>query len=213
MEDLIQRRFEELEEQHSKARDDVVGGWRVIDSHDWEQWFTSALHLLLSIAPDSPHYGNLKGIYDLESPQRSPDSFWRALGVFQAAKSDFEGGYLFSLKSTISGEIIGDFVNLAKRALNEGEKEVAAVLACAALEDALKRYASLQELSVDNANMQTVVNALKGEGKVSGAQKTLLDVMPKIRDYAMHANWDKITLEDVGSVIGFVEPFLLRHFS
>ena len=45
------------------------------------------------------------------------------------------------------------------------------------------------------------------------SQKTLLDTMPKIRDYAMHANWEKITQQDIGSVIGFVEQFLLANFS
>jgi len=29
----------------------------------------------------------------------------------------------------------------------------------------------------------------------------------KIRDYAMHANWDKLSPEDVNSMIGFVEQF------
>jgi hypothetical protein len=61
--------------------------------------------------------------------------------------------------------------------------------------------------------MQEVVSAIKANGLVKGAQKTLLDSMSKIRDYAMHANWDKITIQDVGSVIGFVEQFLLSHFS
>ena len=36
--------------------------------------------------------------------------------------------------------------------------------------------------------MQQVVNALKAAGVVTGAQKTLLDSMPKIRGYAMHVN-------------------------
>jgi hypothetical protein len=61
--------------------------------------------------------------------------------------------------------------------------------------------------------MQQVVNALKGAGLVSGAQKSLLDTMPKIRDRAMHANWDKLTAADVGSVIGFVEQFMISKFS
>ncbi|CAJ4657459.1 Uncharacterised protein [Burkholderia pseudomallei] len=60
--------------------------------------------------------------------------------------------------------------------------------------------------------MQDTVNALKGKGLVSGAQKSLLDTMPKIRDFAMHANWHKISDADVGSVIGFVEQFLLTRF-
>ena len=36
--------------------------------------------------------------------------------------------------------------------------------------------------------------------------------MPKIRDYAMHANWDKLSDTDVSSIIGFVEQFLLTSF-
>ena len=56
------------------------------------------------------------------------------------------------------------------------------------------------------------MNALKARGLVTGAQKSLLDSMPKFRDYAMHANWEKITAQDVGSVIGFVEQFLLSNF-
>src|SRR5262249_11980800 len=113
----------------------------------------------------------------------------------------------------ISGEVYGDFVALAKNALAEGAKDVASVLACAALEDALKRFALMNGLEVADKSMKEVVSALKAEGLVGGVQKTLLDTMPKIRDYAMHANWEKIQQEDVGSVIGFVESLLLRHFS
>ena len=61
--------------------------------------------------------------------------------------------------------------------------------------------------------MEDVVNSLKAKGLVSGAQKTLLAAMPKIRNQAMHAEWSKLTPQDVGSVIGYVEQFLLSHFS
>ena len=134
-------------------------------------------------------------------------------GIFLAAKADYEGGYAFRVEALISGEIYGDFVALSKNALAEGSKDVAAVLACAALEDALKRFALMNGLDVSNKVMQEVVRTLKSKGLVGGAQKTLLDTMPKIRDYAMHANWDKITAQDVGSVLGFVEQLLLAKFS
>ena len=138
--------------------------------------------------------------------------FDNAKSIFIAAKEDYEGGYLFNLDSLISGEILGNFVALAKVALKENNKDVAAVLAAAALEDALKKFASLNELDVNDKVMQEVVSALKAKGLVSGAQKSLLDTMPKLRDYAMHANWDKIKPEDVSSIIGFVEQFLLSNF-
>ena len=113
----------------------------------------------------------------------------------------------------ISGEVFGDFIVLAKHSLAEGHKDVAAVLVCAALEDALKQYAVANGLNVDDKSMTDVINALKSKGLVSGAQKSLLGSMPKIRDYAMHANWEKISEPDVSGVIGFVEQFLLTKFN
>jgi hypothetical protein len=133
--------------------------------------------------------------------------------LFTSAKDDFEGGYVFNVELRVSGEVFGDFVALASTALAEGHKDVAAVLACAALEDALKRYARVKGLDVDEKVMTDVVNALKSGGHVAGAQKALLDRMPTIRNFALHANWGKISEPDVGAVIGFVEQFLLSKFS
>lgn len=77
----------------------------------------------------------------------------------------------------------------------------------------MKRYAILNHLDVEGKTMTDVVNALKGASLVSGAQKSLLDAMPKIRNMAMHGDWAKITEPDVASVLGFVEQFLLSKFS
>ena len=120
---------------------------------------------------------------------------------------------MFNLQRSVSGEIFGDLVAAAKAALSEGNHAVAAVLASAALEDALKRYALAQGLQVEGNTMEEVVNALKSKGLVSGAQKPLLSAMPKIRNQAMHADWSKLQAQEVGSMVGFVEQFLLSHFS
>lgn len=142
------------------------------------------------------------------------DSSVRTLkALFQSAKEDFEGGYVFDVDLRVSGEVFGDFVALARRTLSDGHKDVAAVLACAALEDSLKRYSQVNGLEINDKTMQEVVNSLKAQGLVVGAQKSLLDAMPRIRNLAMHAEWEKISEPDVSSVIGFVEQFLLTKFS
>jgi hypothetical protein len=51
--------------------------------------------------------------------------------IFNCAKEAFDGGYVFNVELTVSGELFGDFVAMAKRAISEGHKDVAAVLACA----------------------------------------------------------------------------------
>lgn len=209
---LIAQRLIELEAQHNAIQ--IIKADRAFsyaEESSWRQWATSALNIIgAASGKDSAHYNNFKTLYEKANGWESDLESMK--GVFLAAKADFEGGYLFQLEATISGEIFGDFVSLAKHTLKDGNKDVAAVLACAALEDALKRFATTKGLDVNGKVMQDIVGALKSKGLVSGAQKSLLDTMPKIRDYAMHANWDKLSAEDVSGVIGFVEQFLLSHF-
>jgi hypothetical protein len=210
----ILKRFEELLEIGSKI---PIGGRdsRVAEPQAFYTWSSSVLNLLHGVfGPQSPHYIRFDAETSGLSNHYLPDNLVNAcLGIFKGAKSDFEGGYLFDIEKSITGELFGDLVALAKASLSEGHHTVAAVLASAALEDTLKRYAGSNGLDVEGNTMDQVVNALKSKGLVSGPQKVLLAAMPKIRNQAMHADWDKITPQDAGSIIGFVEQFLLSNFS
>jgi hypothetical protein len=178
----------------------------------YQQWATSVLHLLqLAFGKGSPHYENFHKLHS-DSLQGWDYEVKRLKGVFLGAKSDYDGGYAISVETAISGEIFGDFIAMAKLALKEEHKDVAAVLASAALEDTLKRFALIKGLDVEGKALQDVVNGLKSKGLVSGAKKSLLDSMVKIRDYAMHANWDKFDAADVSGLTGYVEQFLLTEF-
>jgi hypothetical protein len=209
----FQRRFSELGEQSKRiaAKPASIGG-DYYAAVDYFGWAVAAQNLILAVFGEaSPHYTNFVSTLDkCKQSQRGVDAL---VVVFHSAKDAFENGYVFNVELAVSGELFGDFVATAKHALSEGHKDVAAVLACAALEDTLKRYALINGLTIEGNSMQDTVNALKSKGLVTGAQKTLLDSMPKIRDYAMHANWDKIDAPAVNSVIGYVEQFLLSKFS
>lgn len=210
--DTVNRRFQELEKQMQELKKTPVGGGGITwyAPEHWQAWATSVLSLFDSaFGRSSVHFEIFARLHEGKRGDVDVDA---AKGVFQAAKSDWEGGYVLSLERTVSGEIFADLVTLAKEALSYDNQPAAAVLACAALEDALKRFAVSKGLDVSDKVMQQVVAALKSKGLVSGAQKSLLDAMPKIRDHAMHAQWEKITPADTASVIAFVEQFLLAHF-
>lgn len=213
MNKLFQKRFDELAVAHTKFtyRDSGVGG-KFVPSGQWEGWATSVENLIRAVYGETtPHYKNYRQAYDACGGGEHDVNKLRAL--FASAKEDFEGGYVFNVELLISGEIFGDFAALARQSLSEGQKDVAAVLACAALEDAIKRLAASNSIPTDGKTMVELVNALKGAGVVSGAQKSLLDAMPRIRNMAMHAEWSKITEPDVASVLGYVESLLLTKFS
>ena len=187
-------------------------GGRYVQSGIWEKWATSVESLIkAACGTNSPYH---KNFIKAQKVCSGNEIQLKALaGIFRSAKEAFEGGYLFDVEREVSAEIFGDFVVLAKQALAEGNKDVAAVLAAAALEDALKRYAASNGLDVGDASMSKIISALKSKGLVSGAQKPLLTAMLQMRNHAMHAKWEKIEKPDVSGLIGFVEQFLLTHFS
>ena len=214
MNEVFARRFKELEAKFVSLPFQPNGGGMSgsnVATGEWKGWATSAQSLILAVYGEhAPHYENF--LSAIKSCSGYDYHVYTLQGLFRSAQEDFEGGYVFNVDLRVSGEVFGDFIALAKQSLAEGHKDVAAVLACSALEDALKRYGVANGLAVNDKSMQDVVNALKSKGLVLGAQKSLLDSMPRIRNYALHAEWSKLSEPEVSSVIGFVEQFLLSKF-
>ena len=134
-------------------------------------------------------------------------------GILLNTREEIEAGLITSIASEAAGEVIGDIVALAKSQLSDGYKDVAAVLAAAALEDALKRKAQELGINVENKTLSSVINSLKSKSFFKGAQAPIVSSYVKLRNAAMHADWTKISETDVSSLLGFLEPFLVENFS
>jgi hypothetical protein len=211
--DTFLKRFGELEAEFDQLPFEPREGYKntIVRNGYWRKWATSAQSLIAASFGDTSHH--IRNFTALYEKCDGIDYEVRALqAVFLSAKSDFEGGYVFNVEMKVSAEVFGDFITLARQSLSEGHKDVAAVLACAALEDSLKRFASTKGVETTNKTLSDIVNALKAGGHVAGAQKSLLEAMPRIRNAALHAEWAKVSEPEVGSVIAFVEQFLLTKF-
>jgi hypothetical protein len=134
-------------------------------------------------------------------------------GMLMNVKEEIQLGLVRSIANEAAGVVIGDLVGLARAQLREGYKDVAAVLASAALEDALKRKAHELGINPEGKSLDVVINALKAKGFLKGAQAGIVSSYTKLRNAAMHADWAKIDSADVGALLGFLEPFLTEHFT
>jgi hypothetical protein len=229
----IGRRFKELEgelddviktiEKHRRVSAYGVQGYlsekrtrtiesETIDTNKWYSWCTSAMHLLkLAFGQSAIYFAQFEKVFNSGSGYSKKTE---ALGgIFSAAKADYAGGFAVGMEASIAGEIFADFVALAKEALGQKQKDVAAVLACAALEDALKRIGAANGLEVSEKEMSDVINALIGARVVEGGAAKILRSMTKTRNHALHAEWDKISEAEIGGVIGLVEQLILIHLS
>ncbi|EMJ98769.1 MULTISPECIES: hypothetical protein [unclassified Leptospira] len=185
-----------------------------------EELYTGTLSLASMVyGVNSPQFASLKDIRNTIAGSKYNENakfeviFHTVLGFLTNFQKEVEDDLLSSLEREISGDLFADFVLMARLSIEAGNKDVAAVLACAALEDSLKRLASMNGLNTDDQDMSQVINSLKSKSVIAGPQLKILQSYTTLRNKAFHADWEKIDTPDVKSLIAFVEDFLLKHFS
>ncbi|MHC4196790.1 MAG: DUF4145 domain-containing protein, partial [Planctomycetota bacterium] len=135
--------------------------------------------------------------------------FDRCKGVFKAAKSDYEGGYLFKIESLVSAEVIDDVLEQAEYLLDNGQKDPACVVARVALETTLKKMCDKDNLSKGKLDKMNADLAKTGIYNKS-MQKQITAWAGRGND-AAHGNWDNYTKEDVAEMIGGVQRFIAEN--
>lgn len=153
----------------------------------------------------------LRNTYNFKS---SPlfDSSNNLKAILQNLKVEIEYGLLTSLENRAAGEIYGDMISMSRQLFDENQKEASVILACGALEDSMKKIALKNGLDVYESDLSQVVNSLKGAGLLKGTQAGLIQSFVKLRNKAFHAQFDKIEMPEILSLISFIQQFLLENF-
>jgi hypothetical protein len=134
-------------------------------------------------------------------------------GVLKNLKSAIETGIIESLQKSITGEVLSDFLQLARTVFDEkgdNAKNVASVLVAALFEDTLRRIAILNGIP-HIEKLQDVIIELKNKSLLKGSQVGIASSYLSFRNNALHAQWDKIERESVASALGFCEQLMLKE--
>ena len=142
---LLERRFAELVDQWAKVeaakkpiRSDFMSGF-TIEEDVLLNWTVKARNLLVTACgSDSEHY---KQFIEIEKPRayRTNHEALKQLGsIFNAAKEDFEGGYLSSIRNLVQAEVYDSELDRARELLSSKYKTAAAVIAGVVLETTLR---------------------------------------------------------------------------
>jgi len=135
--------------------------------------------------------------------------------VLDSAVGDLDAGLTSSISVRAKGEVLGDFISLAREALAQQTPEsekVATALIAAALEETLKQLGDSRGVEVYNRDMRGVIQKLKDAGILTGAQPAIAIGYAKFRDAAFHGQFDQTSRGITESALAFVEG-LLRDFS
>jgi hypothetical protein len=139
-----------------------------------------------------------------------------AFGALRNLKGEVETGLIGNLRLEVTGEVLSDFLLLAKSSLDEGTEEgknVSAVLTAAAFEDLIRRMGTTFCGIQTRDELHKIVVALKTAGVLVGAQFGTIQAQLQFRNDALHADWKKIDAIGVKTVMLLVQELLLKHFS
>jgi len=217
LDELIKKRFVELEEQATTVRasgesvsyfnaDTSETSWEtIIPRSAFVGWATSVLSLLQrALGENSVHYKHFADHFNCFKGSESDFETCRA--IFSAAKADYEGGYLFNVRALIKAEVLGDALDQAANLLNAGYKDPACVVIGVALEMALKELctgAGIPHGKIDKMN----ADLTKADTYNITKQKQIT-AWADLRNKAAHGDWNAYNPAEVKSFLDGVKQFI-----
>jgi hypothetical protein len=200
------RRFEEL-----CAQADVLEASKKMNNSQYSSgyslavsdllgWVVKVRHLLSSVCgPDSQHFTQFVAAEKPGMYVTSYDIFQKLRAVLEAAKEDYEGGYLNSLKLLVQAEVFDNELELANELLASGYIPAAAVTAGIVLE------AGLREMCVDKGLVIGNLNKMNADLAKAGVFNKLVQkqvtALADIRNNAAHGHYDQFSKEDVAITV------------
>lgn len=128
-----------------------------------------------------------------------------------AAKEDFEGGYLNSVRNLVQAEVFDNELDQAKELLSSGYASAAAVIAGVVLETTIRNLCSDHNIPLGKLDK---MNAdLTKQGIYNSLIQKRITALAGIRNSAAHGKTEEFNKDDVNSMINEIERFVSSTLS
>lgn len=189
-----------------------------IDGESYYQWRTSVQSLLYQVFGDK-HPTYVRFAEDAKKPSMAGlhSDFLYFRSLFESAKEDFEGGYLFDLRKMVHADVFSNELEQAEYFLAEGYKAPAAVIAGTVLETTLREMCRQHSIRINDTNGNDVTAKAKLDrinselAKVSvynSARQKQITAWAAIRNHAAHGQPNEFSEAQVKEMIDGITAFV-----
>jgi hypothetical protein len=219
MPNLHSRRFSELVdqlaavEQSKHFETDFSGKSReYVDDQLLLNWRVKARSLLVNACGEaSQHFKAFAEAEETSMYTTNLQILARVRAVFLAAKEDYEGGYLSSVRNLVQAEVFESELEQASELLAAGFVAPAAVVAGVVLETALRNLCSLHSLAP--ASLERMNADLTKAGAYNSLVQKRITALAAIRNSAAHGKTSEYTAADVKAMVPDVERLVGQFLS
>ena len=183
-----------------------------VDHDVYLEWLVKAKNLIArACGESSEHYAAFTEEQKAHAGDTNYSILRRLRPILSAAKSDFQGGFLASIKNLVQAELFDSELEQARELLKSGYKGPSGVVAGIVIETALRTLceehnipiAKLDKMNADFAKAD-VYNVL---------QQKRITTLADLRNRAAHGDWNSFTENDVVEMIRDVERFLADYLA
>ena len=171
---------------------------------EFRAWLSSATTLIHFVAPNGKPL-----IQECEKIMSNKDLgggipskvLVQMLGLLIGAKDDWECGFLGKIEYIVSGATFDDFLDHAEDYHKGNKKVESSVLASAVLEDTVKKICNKNGIEPSGNSLDDLITKLAQAEILTQVKAKRVRSFAGVRNHALHAEWDKFDISDVGSLI------------
>lgn len=134
-------------------------------------------------------------------------------GVLVSVNTEWKYGLLRSIEYIVVAETFDDFIDHASLYHKANKVIEASILASAVLEDTIKKIALKNGIDTNNKTLEPLIDSLVKADVLTGVKAKRVKSYAGVRNHAMHAEWDKIDIKDVGEIIRGVRELIEDYLS
>jgi len=209
--DQLETEIQQIEgTKHTKTSD--LGTFTHVDIEKFAEWKLKVKSLIVkTCGEDSQHIKAFDKAEVSVGFNTSYDEFKRIRPIFLAAKDDFQGGYLTSIKNLVQAELFDSELDQARELLSSGYKGPAAVVAGVVLETSLKDLCD--QHSITHAKLDKMNADLVKAGIYTKLHQKQITALADIRNSAAHGDWSSFSDDDVSKMIQDVESIITKFLA
>lgn len=178
---------------------------------EFQAWLSSAANVILAIAPtNSPLAQQVTSLMIHEDLKNGLPSHvvLKMQGVLASAREEFEHGMLAKIEYIVAAATFDDFLEHAT-GYHKGNKKIeASILASTVLEDTVKKIAGKNGIAIAGVSLEPLIDDLVKAGVFTPVKAKRVKGFAAVRNHALHAEWDKFDIRDVGELISGTRELL-----
>jgi uncharacterized protein YutE (UPF0331/DUF86 family) len=181
---------------------------------DFRGWLTSAYSFIHFVSPsNTPIVSECDRLMTDEHLKQGVPSntLVLMLGLLKGAKDEWDNGSLGKIEYIFAGETFDNFLDHASE-YHKGNKRIeASVLASAVLEDTMKKIATKNGVDADGKTLDPLIDDLVKANVFTPVKAKSIKAYAGVRNLALHAEWDKFDISDVGKLIAGTKELIENY--